>query len=330
MDEPTAALSHHEAQELLGIVRDLRDQGRAVLFITHKFDEVFAVADRYAVFRDGAAIQQGLMRDTSLDALITLMVGRSIDQLYPKQAAKFGEEILRVEKLSRAGEFADVSFALRRGEILGVYGLVGSGRSELMQCLFGGGCADSGQILLNQKPIRPRHVSQAIADEIAYVPEDRQNQGGILAFPIEYNITLPSLPRFARLGWLDAGGEAQAAKDWAQRLQVKCASVAQPLSELSGGNQQKVILAKWLLSAPKVLILDEPTKGIDVGSKSAVHALMSELAQQGLAIIMVSSELPEVLGMSDRIVVMRRGRMMGLVERASTDAEQILRLATAA
>ncbi len=330
MDEPTAALSHHEAQELLQIVRDLRNEGRAVLFITHKFDEIFAVADRYAVFRDGAAIEQGWLCDTSLDALIKLMVGRSIEQLYPKQPAVLGEEVLRIENLSRASEFADISFNLRRGEILGIYGLVGAGRSELMQCLFGVNQADSGQIIRNGLPVTARHSSEAIAQGIAYVPEDRQHQGAVQAFSIGSNITLPTLNNFARMSWLNPDSEAGTATAWAQRLQVKCASIEQAISELSGGNQQKVILAKWLLAAPKVLILDEPTKGIDVGSKSAVHALMSELAQQGLSIIMVSSELPEVLGMSDRVLVMRRGRMAGMLDRAQADAESILRLATAA
>ncbi len=330
MDEPTAALSHHEAQELLQIVRDLRNEGRAVLFITHKFDEIFAVADRYAVFRDGAAIEQGWLCDTSLDALIKLMVGRSIEQLYPKQPAVLGEEVLRIENLSRASEFADISFNLRRGEILGIYGLVGAGRSELMQCLFGVNQADSGQVIRNGHPVTARHSSEAIAQGIAYVPEDRQHQGAVQAFSIGSNITLPTLNNFARMSWLNPDSEAGTATAWAQRLQVKCASIEQAISELSGGNQQKVILAKWLLAAPKVLILDEPTKGIDVGSKSAVHALMSELAQQGLSIIMVSSELPEVLGMSDRVLVMRRGRMAGMLDRAQADAESILRLATAA
>ena len=330
MDEPTAALSHHEAQELLQIVRDLRNEGRAVLFITHKFDEIFAVADRYAVFRDGAAIEQGWLCDTSLDALIKLMVGRSIEQLYPKQAAVLGEEVLRIENLSRASEFADISFNLRCGEILGIYGLVGAGRSELMQCLFGVTQADSGQLIRNGHPVTARHSSEAIAQGIAYVPDDRQHQGAVQAFSIGSNITLPTLNNFARMSWLNPDSEASTATAWAQRLQVKCASIDQAISELSGGNQQKVILAKWLLAAPKVLILDEPTKGIDVGSKSAVHALMSELAQQGLSIIMVSSELPEVLGMSDRVLVMRRGRMAGMLDRAQANAESILRLATAA
>jgi rhamnose transport system ATP-binding protein len=330
MDEPTAALSHHEAQDLLQIVRDLRDQGRAILFITHKFDEVFAVADRYAVFRDGAAIEQGLLRDTSLDQLITLMVGRSIEQLYPKQAAVLGEEVLRVEQLSRASEFADINFNLQRGEILGVYGLVGAGRSELMQCIFGVSRADSGQIICHGHNQCAHHPDEAIAQGIVYVPEDRQHQGAIMAFSIGHNITLPVLGQFARGGWLNGRSEAATADKWAQRLQVKCASLEQPISELSGGNQQKVILAKWLLAAPQVLILDEPTKGIDVGSKSAVHALMSELAQQGLSIIMVSSELPEILGMSDRVMIMRRGRVAGVLDRAQADAEAVLRLATAA
>jgi rhamnose transport system ATP-binding protein len=330
MDEPTAALSHHEAQLLLRIATGLRDEGRALLFISHRLEDLFAIADRYVVFRDGRNVAEGAMPDTSIDTLIQCMVGRVIERLYPKRCIALGEEILRVLHLSRAEEFADISFAVRRGEILGVYGLVGAGRSELMQSVFGLTRAESGRIELDRTPIRPRHPADAIAQRIAYVPEDRQHQGAIPSLSISSNITLASLAQFTRHGWVDGERLTRTAGEWAQRLQVKYANLEQPLSELSGGNQQKVVLAKWLLTAPRVLILDEPTKGIDVGSKAAVHALMGEWVQQGMAIILVSSELPEVLGLSDRVLVMRRGRVAGLLDRTEADSATVLRLASAA
>jgi len=330
MDEPTAALSHHEAQLLLRIATGLRDEGRALLFISHRFEDLLAIADRYVVFRDGRSVAEGPMPGTSLDTLIQCMVGRVIERLYPKRCIALGEEILRVSHLSRAEEFADISFGVRRGEILGVYGLVGAGRSELMQSVFGLTRAESGHIELDRTQIRPRHPADAIAQRIAYVPEDRQHQGAIASLSISGNITLASLAQFAHHGWIDGERLTRAAGEWAQRLQVKYANLEQPLSELSGGNQQKAVLAKWLLTAPRVLILDEPTKGIDVGSKAVVHALMGEWVQQGMAIIMVSSELPEVLGLSDRVLVMRRGRMAGMLDRSHADAATVLRLASAA
>jgi rhamnose transport system ATP-binding protein len=330
MDEPTAALSHHEAQLLLRIAARLRDEGRSLLFISHRLEDLFAIADRYVVFRDGRSVAEGAMSGTSIDTLIECMVGRAVERLYPKRSIALGDEVLRVRDLSRDEEFADISFGVRRGEILGVYGLVGAGRSELMQSVFGLTRAESGRIELDRTPIRPRHPADAIAQRIAYVPEDRQHQGAIPSLSISANITLASLAQFARHGWVDRERLTRTAGEWAQRLQVKYGNLEQPLSELSGGNQQKVVLAKWLLTAPRVLILDEPTKGIDVGSKAAVHALMGEWVQQGMAIILVSSELPEVLGMSDRVLVMRRGRMAGILDRSEADAATVLRLASAA
>jgi rhamnose transport system ATP-binding protein len=328
MDEPTAALSHHEAEDLLHIVRRLKSEGRSVLYISHKFEEVFAIADYYAVFRDGAAVGSGLITSTSVDALVKLMVGQPIEQVFPKLPARLGAEALRVEQLSRHAEFSDVSFNVRSGEILGVYGLVGAGRSEVMQTLFGLAQPQSGRVLLEQREFRIRDVADAIRHGIAYVPEDRQTQGAILTRSISDNITLPSLARFARLGCIESVRERTSAQEWIARLQIKCADADQDVHDLSGGNQQKVVLARWLVTKPRVLILDEPTKGIDVASKAAVHRLVGELAQDGLAVILVSSELPEILGMADRILIMRRGRVRGLLERADASAEAILRTAT--
>ena len=328
MDEPTAALSHREVEDLYAIVRRLKATGRAVLFISHKFEEVFAIADRYAVFRDGAAVGAGRIADVDRDTLIRLMVGRSVDQIFPKVAATIGAEVLRVERLARDPEFADVSFAVRAGEILGIYGLVGSGRSETMHAIFGLGRPDSGRVLLDGVPFAPRSPAEAIAAGVAYVPEDRQGQGAIPKLPIVQNIVLPSLRRLAGAGFLRPARERALANEMATRLQVKMSGLSQRVEELSGGNQQKVVIAKWLATKPRVLILDEPTKGIDVGSKAAVHGFMSDLVGRGLAVVMVSSELPEVLGMADRVLVMRRGRVQALLDRADATPERVIRAAT--
>jgi rhamnose transport system ATP-binding protein len=328
MDEPTASLSHRETQDLLQIARRLSNEGRALLYISHKFDEIFAIADRYTVLRDGSSVDHGLLQEANYDMLVNQMVGRSVEQLYPKCDVALGEEVLRVEGLARAGEYADVSFSVRRSEILGVYGLVGAGRSEVMLSIFGLNPADSGSIVLDKVEVSPHCPADAIAHRIAYVPEDRQHQGAVLQLSIGSNITLPSLSAFSRFGWLNGKKATEAAEEWSRRMRVKCMSTEQELAALSGGNQQKVVLAKWMLTAPKVLLLDEPTKGVDVASKSALHALMGELVRQGMAIVMVSSELPEILGLSDRVLVMRRGRIVGLLDRRDADPETVLRLAS--
>jgi rhamnose transport system ATP-binding protein len=330
MDEPTSALSHQEAQDLLRMVRRLKDDGRAVLFISHKFEEIFAIADRYVVFRDGGTVGDGLLAESSVNSLITLMVGRSIEQVFPKIPARIGPEVLRAEGLCRGPEFADVNLSVRQGEILGVYGLVGAGRSEVMQALFGIAAPDAGRILIDGREVHIRTPEEAIRLKIAYVPEDRQQQGAILPISIRDNIALASLRSLANLCFTSRQANQLVAQQWLGRLQIRASGAGQNVEELSGGNQQKVVLAKWLQTAPRVLILDEPTKGIDVGSKAAVHRLMSDLVQQGLAVIMVSSELPEILGMADRILVMRRGRVRAHFERANASAESLARAATAA
>jgi rhamnose transport system ATP-binding protein len=319
LDEPTASLSQRECAELFRIVRKLRDAGRALLFISHKFDEVFEIADRYAVFRDGVSVGAGNLGQTDRDALVRLMVGRDVAQLFPKSDTEVGEELLRVEGLSRAGEFADVSFTLRRGEILGLYGLVGAGRTELAQVLFGVEHADAGSITLSES---------ALSAGVALVPEDRQTQGAVLPFSIAANLALPNLAKLAPRGWCDDGREAQLAREWIGRLAIRASGPEQVVHSLSGGNQQKVVIAKWLAREPAVLILDEPTKGIDVGAKAAVHAVMSEFARAGNGVIMISSELPEILGMSDRVLVMRRGRVRGEFTRATATSEALLRAAS--
>jgi rhamnose transport system ATP-binding protein len=314
LDEPTASLSQRECAELFRISRRLRDAGCALLFITHRFDEIFELADRYAVFRDGASVGAGQLAATNRDQLIQLMVGRPVEQLFPKQSTPPGEVLLSVDKLGRSGEFADVSFKLRRGEILGIYGLVGAGRSELAQVLFGTQRATAGSV-------------SGTAD-IALVPEDRQGQGSILPFSIGANIALPNLAALAPRGWYASRHEAALARQWIGALDIRAEGPAQPVRSLSGGNQQKVVLAKWLARKPAVLILDEPTKGIDVGAKAAVHAVTSEYACAGNGVILISSELPEILGMSDRVLVMRRGRLRGEFTRAEASSELLLRAAS--
>ncbi|MDQ2802633.1 MAG: sugar ABC transporter ATP-binding protein, partial [Pseudomonadota bacterium] len=283
---------------------------------------------RYAVFRDGEAVAQGRLPEVDRDRLISLMVGRAVSQVFPKASVEIGEEVLRVERLSRDPEFADVGFSLRRGEILGVYGLVGAGRSEVMQALFGLTRADSGRVTLGGTTLDIRRPEDAIAHGIAYVPEDRQGMGAILQLPVGQNITLPGLSHLTRFGLLRPARERAVAGDLARHLQVRMQGLDQLMQELSGGNQQKVVIAKWLATNPRVLILDEPTKGVDVGSKAAVHAFMGELVARGLSVIMVSSELPEIMGMADRVMVMRRGRVRAFFDRADASPEAIVRAAT--
>ena len=330
MDEPTAALSRRETEDLFGIVRRLRDQGRAVLFIGHKFDEIFALADRYAIFRDGSTIEQGALCDTTQERLIAGMVGRAVEQRFPAPDPQPGPELLRVEALSRPPFFRDVGFSVRRGEILGFYGLVGAGRSELMQTLFGLHVAGAGEIFLDGKAVTLRSPEAAIRHGLALVPEDRQHQGAILDLAITDNISLPILHRLGRRGFIRRRRERRAAQPLLRHLHIKAAGPQQRVRELSGGNQQKVVLAKWLATRPRLLILDEPTKGIDIGAKAAVYRLIRELADQGIAILLVSSELPEVLGLSNRVAVMRHGRVCAVFEHGQAQPEQVMRAATGA
>ena len=328
MDEPTAALSAHEIEELYRIVERLKRDGRAVLFISHKFDEIFRVADRWTCLRDGEGVGEGLIAQTSERELVSLMVGRSVDQVFPKAEVAPGDTVLEVADLSHPTEFDGVSFALRRGEILGLYGLVGAGRSEAMQCLFGLTRRSRGEVRIDGARVEIASPAQAVAAGLAYVPEDRQVQGAVLPFGVRENMTLAALDRFARAGVVSKPREREETRRLGARLAVKASSWEQPLAQLSGGNQQKVVIGKWLATKPRVLILDEPTKGIDIGSKAAVHAFMSELAREGLAVILVSSELPEVMGMADRILVMREGRIAARFERGRWSAEAIVRAAS--
>lgn len=328
MDEPTAALSRKEIDDLFRIVEGLKRQGKAILFISHKFDELYEIADDYAVFRDGRMVGSGLLKDTPQDEIVRMMVGRDVHDVFPKTAAVIGAPILRVRGYSHETEFRDINFDLRKGEILGVYGLIGAGRSELCQAIFGITLAKAGTLELNGSEITIRDTSDAISAGIVYVPEERGRHGLVLELPIYQNMSLPSLIRTSVAGFLNATNELKLVRRFAERLDLRAAALSVPVGTLSGGNQQKVVIGKWLATSPQVIILDEPTKGIDIGSKAAVHGFISELASEGLSIIMVSSELPEILGMSDRVMVMREGLQAGIFEREELTAETLVRAAT--
>lgn len=327
MDEPTAALSRAEIEELYELVDRLKSEGKAILFISHKFDEIFRIADRYTVFRDGEMVGAGMIADITENKLVEMMVGRPVGQVFPTRSTNIGDEILRVAGYSHPTEFADINFGLRRGEILGFYGLVGAGRSEFMQALFGVTKPSKGAIKIDGKIAIIRSPNEAIEQGIVYVPEDRGKQGAIIDLPIFQNVTLPSLGRISGNGFLKMAEEFSLARKYTERLDLRAAALDQNVGNLSGGNQQKVVIAKWLATLPKVIILDEPTKGIDVGSKAAVHEFMAELANEGLSVIMVSSEIPEILGMSDRVIVMREGRIVDEYDREGLTPEKLVRAA---
>ncbi|MET1414332.1 sugar ABC transporter ATP-binding protein [Roseibium sp. HPY-6] len=327
MDEPTASLSHKEIEETYELVERLKAEGKAILFISHKFDEIFRIADRYTVFRDGQMVGAGRIAEVSEPELVKLMVGRSVDQVFPKRTPQIGEEVLKVVGYSHPTEFEDIGFELRAGEILGFYGLVGAGRSEFMQALFGVTKPSKGAIRIDGQVAVIRDPNEAIRRGIVYVPEDRGRQGAIKGLPIFQNVSLPSLKETSRNGFLRLAAEFKLAREYTQRLDLRAAALDQDIGELSGGNQQKVVIAKWLATKPRVIILDEPTKGIDIGSKAAVHEFMAELAAQGLAVIMVSSEIPEILGMSHRAIVMREGRIAAEFEGDELTPENLVRAA---
>jgi rhamnose transport system ATP-binding protein len=328
MDEPTSSLTLHEVDDLFRLVRRLRAEGTAIIFISHRLEELFTLADRVTVLRDGSYVDTRSMQDVSRDDLIRMMVGRTITNLFPKQNVPAGDVVLRVENLTRAGSFQDVSFELRRGEILGLAGLVGAGRTNLARAIFGVEPPTGGRIQVEGREVSITSPQQAIRLGLAYVPEDRQLHGLIPDMPLTPNISLPTLEHYARSGWLRDQAERKSAYAAARQMEVRANNIWQLARELSGGNQQKVVLAKWLSTNPRILILDEPTRGIDVGTKAAVHGLMSTLAAEGMAILMISSELPEILGMSDRVIVMREGCVTGHFTRAEATQENIISTAT--
>ena len=328
LDEPTASLSDREVDHLFQIVRDLRAQGVGMIYISHRLEEIAQLADRVTVLRDGKHVATKPISEVSKSDLVRLMVGRELAAVFPKISVEPGAVALETRGLgSRAAGVRDVSLRVRSGEILGLAGLVGAGRTELAGVLFGLTPADSGEILLSGKPVVVDSPQTAVELGIAYVPEDRRRHGVILQMPIASNATLAILRRIATAGWLDFREERRIAASFIQRLAIKTPSVQTLAGNLSGGNQQKVALARWLAAEPSLIILDEPTQGVDVGAKAEIHRLMGELAQRGLAIILISSELPEVLGMSDRIAVMHEGRIAGELARGEATQDRVMALA---
>ncbi|WP_308798500.1 sugar ABC transporter ATP-binding protein [Agromyces silvae] len=329
MDEPTAALSGVEVDRLFAVARSLRDRGAGILFISHRFDEVFALTDRITVMRDGRYISTHDTANATVEEIVREMVGRDIAQLFPKEPAEIGDVVLSVRDLSRAGVFSGVDLEVRAGEIVGLAGLVGAGRTEVARAVFGIDPYDGGTVELSGSPLKPGNPQAAIDAGIGFVPEDRRKQGLVMDLSVTRNVALTLRNSLARFGLINGRRERQTAGEWSKRLQVKTGSADYAVSTLSGGNQQKVVLAKWLATEPKLLIVDEPTRGIDVGTKSEVHRLLSDLAGRGIAILMISSELPEVLGMADRVVVMHEGRVTAVIPRAEATPENVMHAATA-
>ncbi|MEU5154091.1 sugar ABC transporter ATP-binding protein [Glycomyces sp. NPDC021274] len=328
MDEPTAALSGVEVDRLFAVARGLRDEGRALVFISHRFEEIFALCDTVTVFRDGAYVATQPIAETNRGEIVAQMVGRDVEELFPKVPAPIGDTVLRVEDLNSTGAFHDVSFEVRAGEIVGIAGLVGAGRSEIARAVFGVDGYDSGSVHLNGRAVPMRDPRASIKAGMAFVPEDRRLQGLVTDGSIARNIASVIRRGLVKAGLLTSRAELRAADAWAARLQVKTHALDMPATTMSGGNQQKVVLAKWLSTEPSLLIVDEPTRGIDVGTKAEVHRLLSDLAGQGIAILMISSELAEVLGMADRVLVVSEGRITADIDREQATPEAVMRAAT--
>ncbi len=324
MDEPTAALSLVEVERLFSVARTLRDEGAAIMFISHRFEEITELCQRVTIMRDGGLVSTDPVPEVTVDEMVRRMVGRDLEALFPKQDVEPGAVVLEVEGLSREGVFRDVSFSVRAGEIVAFAGLVGSGRSEVVQAVFGVDKRDGGVVRLSGRKLKAGSPRAAMAAGMALVPEDRRQQGLVMDLSIERNVTLPRSRALSKLGLLFGGSERRDAVNWTRRLRTKYARLGDPVGTLSGGNQQKVVLAKWLATAPRVLIVDEPTRGIDVSTKAEVHRLMSALAAEGVAVVMVSSELPEVLGMADRVLVMREGRIVAEIPRAEATEDSVM------
>jgi rhamnose transport system ATP-binding protein len=328
LDEPTACLSEKETQILFGILRSLRAQGVGIVYISHRLNELSAIADRVTVLRDGTVVTTCSMSEVGRQELIQLMVGRELSAIFPKREIRLGPVVLELRRLKRHGaQNSGVNLSLRAGEILGLAGLVGAGRSALAKTIFGLTPAESGEILLHGKAIRVRDPAEAVSNGIAYLPEDRRRHGIIPQMSVNANISLASLDALVRLGSINLRGERETAAAYVRRFSIKTPTIFSAVATLSGGNQQKVVLSRWLETKPQVLILDEPTQGVDVGAKAEIHGLIGDLAAQGMAILMISSELPEILGMCDRIAVMSSGAIAAILDRAEATQQAILALA---
>ncbi len=328
MDEPTAALSLPEIDNLFGIVRSLQAQGVAVIFISHHLDEAFEICDVITVLRDGRHIATRPTAELNMDELIRLMVGRTLDEQFPKEVAEIGDELLRVENLQQDSRLKGISFSVRAGEVLGVAGLVGAGRTELMRAIFGATPIDSGSIFVGGREVTIRNPQDAIRHGIALLTEDRKRQGLLLHLSVRANISITVLDDFTRASLVNRTQEDKLAQSYVDSIGIKVSSLEQLVRNLSGGNQQKVVLSKWIATQPRILLFDEPTRGIDVGSKVEIYKLINAFVAAGGAVVMVSSELPEILGMSDRIMVIHEGEVTGIVDREEATQERIMELAT--
>lgn len=329
MDEPTSALTEGEVVHLFAIIRELKQQGKGIIYISHKMDEIFAITDEVSIFRDGTSIASDKTENLTKQSLITMMVGRELTQMFPKFNNNIGEEVLRVAGLRRSGWFHDISFAVKRGEILGVAGLVGAGRSEVMESLFGMHPAEGGEIYIEGLPVKIDSPSKAIEQGLAFLTEDRKKSGLFLVLSVVENMSIVNLSAYtSKNGFVSQTQMVKDCMEQISKLNIKTPTMDQIINNLSGGNQQKVLIARWLLAQPKILILDEPTRGIDVGAKAEIYRLISELAHRGVAIILVSSELPEILGMSDRVMVMHAGRITAILDKDEADQEKIMALAS--
>jgi len=328
MDEPSATLTDHELENLFALIRRLKAEGVGIIYISHRLEEVFDIADRVTVLRDGELVATKAVSETDREDMIRMMVGRELTDIIPKQKAEPGDVAIEVRGLTRGNILRDISFSVRKGEVLGLAGLVGAGRTEVARALFGADTIDSGEILLDGRPVKLRSPRQAIDLGIGLVTEDRKSLGLVLGMAVRENISLANLGELSRAGFVSPAKDREVANQYISDLLIKTPSPEQAVENLSGGNQQKVVLAKWLFTKSRVLIFDEPTRGIDVGAKTEIYHLMNRLAAQGVAIIMISSELPEVLGMSDRIIVMHEGRIAGELSREEATQEKIMSLAT--
>jgi ABC-type sugar transport system ATPase subunit len=324
MDEPTASLTEHEVQRLLALVRRLRDSGVAVVYVTHRLGEVFALAERITVMRDGASVATRAIGDVDPATVVRLMVGTELARLQPSAPTTLGQTVLELRGVTRGAAVRDVSFSVRGGEIVGMAGLVGAGRSETARLVFGADALDAGEVLLDGRPVIFRSPGDAIAAGVAMVPEDRKQLALFMDKPLAWNVSMAALDALSTAGMIRRGRERLLAESFVQRLRIRAPGIDVPVRQLSGGNQQKTVLARWLATRPKVLILDEPTHGVDVGAKAEIYALIRGLASEGIAILLISSELPEVIELSDRIVVMREGRVAAIVDRADAKEHTVM------
>jgi ribose transport system ATP-binding protein len=329
MDEPTSSLTDRETEILFQVMNSFKEQGISIIFISHLLEEVFEIADRITVLRDGEAIGTAPVADLDVDQVVKMMVGRELGELYPKDDIEQLGVVLEASDLEDGRELRPVSVTLKRGEILGVAGLAGAGRTALAETLFGVRSAVKGQIKIGGKPVRIQHPGQAIRLGLGFVPEDRKLQGLFMNMAVRENVVISALPEVSRFSFVNFSQAEKLAREYIEKLKIRTPSVKQLVRNLSGGNQQKVIIARWLTLNPRILILDEPTRGIDIGTKAEIHALMNQLAKQGVAVMMVSSDLPEVLGVSDRILVMRAGRIVAEFTRQEATQDNIMHAATA-